>query len=442
VNTGLEAASVQHTVIGGAVVGRRGFGCWGFGRRGFGHVVIAWAAFAWVAATGCSDGPLERATDPNENPAGETHFLRLCSESCGGGLACLEGVCTRGCSQSADCDDLPGDPICSGEDSPTCSVACQDNADCSGISSSAICENGQCQQTTVSDPLADVPASCADELGDLDGQVLCTPEERCKQLQDDPGRKISYVLTLRDSDGPRLQERHACVRAFFESRGAREFRTRDDFLDVWMVGTPAQMQPALSLAGLSSIEVGCDAEDTCLECADKNESGCTGDAFCTSLGGRRLDADERCLETPSFLGCTHVGISCDDAITWSRSPQGQCFRLTNGCLPEAWEDPQSCNPDQPIDPQQSCRAASARCEDRDEASCVDSCAPIFATRYRGGISTGRVYAGCHDADTSCDDAIGCARSPDPNEADTCFEFTDLCFPEGWQSFNCGGGCQM
>src|SRR5687768_6996930 len=44
---------------------------------------------------------------------GESHFLEVCEESCGGGLQCISGVCTRSCLvETADCSDLSPRAMC------------------------------------------------------------------------------------------------------------------------------------------------------------------------------------------------------------------------------------------------------------------------------------------------------------------------------------------
>src|SRR6478735_5886805 len=50
----------------------------------------------------------------------ETHFLARCTDSCGGGLECLCGVCTKTCTQASGCGEL--DPSASCEDSCSASA--------------------------------------------------------------------------------------------------------------------------------------------------------------------------------------------------------------------------------------------------------------------------------------------------------------------------------
>ena len=44
---------------------------------------------------------------------GESHFLIYCDDSCGAGLSCISGVCTRGCVVDEDsCADLHPEAEC------------------------------------------------------------------------------------------------------------------------------------------------------------------------------------------------------------------------------------------------------------------------------------------------------------------------------------------
>jgi hypothetical protein len=101
----------------------------------------------------------------------ETHFLMSCESSCGAGLQCICGVCSRLCVQEGDCARLSDAASCTPlsprvaqgrcDDTPIgamCDADCLTDADCSAIASARRCNNGYCRdvETTV-EP---APASC------------------------------------------------------------------------------------------------------------------------------------------------------------------------------------------------------------------------------------------------------------------------------------------
>lgn len=112
----------------------------------FGALALAW---------GC------RRTDPGPTTGSETHFLSWCSssESCGEGLECVCGVCSKSCSDASSCAELaptaeclaldsrPADESC--EDTPVemaCEVRCTLDADCVGLGNAHRCDRGLCRQ--------------------------------------------------------------------------------------------------------------------------------------------------------------------------------------------------------------------------------------------------------------------------------------------------------
>jgi hypothetical protein len=78
----------------------------------------------------------------------ETHFLARCSAECGGGLECIDGVCTRPCVDDAECTSLSSVARCapsetaSGADS--CRVDCSGNDDCRAQNDDWTCATASC----------------------------------------------------------------------------------------------------------------------------------------------------------------------------------------------------------------------------------------------------------------------------------------------------------
>lgn len=105
-----------------------------------------WLAGAMLALSSCTTA---------ESPTGgETHFLAHCSGSaaCGEGLSCVCGVCTRPCTDAAECRGLPAAECVTLVDSAVCpaarsqcDVVCNSNAECSGISEAHRCEANTCR---------------------------------------------------------------------------------------------------------------------------------------------------------------------------------------------------------------------------------------------------------------------------------------------------------
>jgi hypothetical protein len=91
----------------------------------------------------------------SEPTGGETHFLTIChSDTCGPGLSCVCGVCTRPCAGADDCRDLPAagcvSPLEGGSCSPSsapasCDASCTSDADCGVLSPAHRCQGGRCR---------------------------------------------------------------------------------------------------------------------------------------------------------------------------------------------------------------------------------------------------------------------------------------------------------
>jgi hypothetical protein len=97
---------------------------------------------------------LASCTSAESPTGGETHFLKTCSadESCGNGLSCMCGVCTRACTDGEQCQGLPAavcvtDPLnCSPDDPPNrCDVPCNVDADCTPVSDAHRCVANYCR---------------------------------------------------------------------------------------------------------------------------------------------------------------------------------------------------------------------------------------------------------------------------------------------------------
>jgi len=95
------------------------------------------------------------------------HLLERCSTSrdCGGGLACLCGMCTRSCSTDAECGDHPG-LGCATSDSGGFQGACYPEPDVPGICLER-CQDGGCSALrSCTDGISCVQSGC-DTVADV-----------------------------------------------------------------------------------------------------------------------------------------------------------------------------------------------------------------------------------------------------------------------------------
>ncbi len=117
----------------------------------------------FAAASACGE-------DVKPQEGSETHFLSACSETCGSAAECLCGVCSRVCSDSAQCHPLGKGAACvslgprvaegrceASETSAMCDLACLATADCSALGASFVCQKGYCRDAT---PAPIAPGVC------------------------------------------------------------------------------------------------------------------------------------------------------------------------------------------------------------------------------------------------------------------------------------------
>jgi hypothetical protein len=120
--------------------------------------------FALVAAA-CG------AASADNSFGSETHFLVRCSAECGGGLECIDGVCTRSCVGDAECTSLSGSAAClpaeSSSGPSSCRVACGADGDCQAENEGWTCAATRCVAPTLglSAPPAGSGARCPSFAG-------------------------------------------------------------------------------------------------------------------------------------------------------------------------------------------------------------------------------------------------------------------------------------
>jgi hypothetical protein len=90
--------------------------------------------------------------------SGESHFLRSCTSTCGGGLDCINGLCSRGClvgeAGNGSCRELATAASCTAESVEpgavaVCDVSCTTSAECTALGEHA-CVDGYCRSDLAS----------------------------------------------------------------------------------------------------------------------------------------------------------------------------------------------------------------------------------------------------------------------------------------------------
>lgn len=121
--------------------------------------------------------PLAACGRPGSRVGSETNFLTSCEASCGAGLTCICGTCTRSCSAASDCTDLSARAACIDESTrPTgticrsapsaarCDEECRADEDCAQLGSNYVCRGGYCRDEST-------PPECRPSLSAGDNQV-------------------------------------------------------------------------------------------------------------------------------------------------------------------------------------------------------------------------------------------------------------------------------
>jgi hypothetical protein len=140
---------------------------------------LHWGLFALsLLALGCGS----RARD--DVHGGESHFLKGCESTCGGGLACIDEHCTLECNKQADCNGLADDAVCVGaEGEATCNVAsaapCEEGGRHYALNDGWTCENG-CSCTCMAQGVAMLAIPCGNPPGggcQYDGNTYAVGDE-------------------------------------------------------------------------------------------------------------------------------------------------------------------------------------------------------------------------------------------------------------------------
>ena len=127
-------------------------------------------AWKWIGASGLWTlglavlaGACGGTTANTPSLGSESHFLAHCAGSCGDGLDCIGGICTRAClTASSSCADLAPDASCTDQSVEpgavaVCDVACTVQSDCARLGANYTCQGSFCRTGSPPDPVGETP---------------------------------------------------------------------------------------------------------------------------------------------------------------------------------------------------------------------------------------------------------------------------------------------
>jgi len=112
---------------------------------------VLWRASALATLAVACGGVLD-----TPRTSGESHFLRSCEKSCGGGLSCISNLCTRSCIvDQSSCTDLAKAAVCTDKSIEpgkvaVCDQPCERRSDCTALGPDFSCEMGFCRAPALS----------------------------------------------------------------------------------------------------------------------------------------------------------------------------------------------------------------------------------------------------------------------------------------------------
>jgi polyhydroxybutyrate depolymerase len=133
-------------------------------------------------------------SDPQDPQTGtETNFLGHCDGTCGEGLTCLCGVCTKACTGANECAPLGASALCvpvvgqpdsgtaaSCQQGATCDKVCVNARDCADLGTGYQCETGFCRKGNMICPGNALPP------GDASREILVNGTSRAYLLHVPP----------------------------------------------------------------------------------------------------------------------------------------------------------------------------------------------------------------------------------------------------------------
>lgn len=265
----------------------------------------------------------------------ETHFLSRCTDTCGGGLECICGVCTKKCTAESACGAL--DPSATCEDScgasatKICDMACKVEGDCKSLGGDFSCQAGYCR-TGGASGVGGAGVGGAGQGGSPEGLAGAAGAAAPSACQAEPAANPK-VPAVADLDPEKVARAAVVIGSCWP----------DDGIDrnagyLWSSPySPRRFyyQNAAQLDCLADANCGCDGVKRCLGYTDSLSAppdcstSCDGDVLRACGGGHDLAPSE--IVT---VDCGKLGYKCDTQLICAQPDSQPCpDKNTGTCRP-------------------------------------------------------------------------------------------------------------
>lgn len=416
-------------------------------RRGALGLLKMMGAGSMLLLSGALAFGCKQSSENVESFESETHFLSSCDEgsTCGDGLSCLCGVCTRECDGDSACSGLASGATCAAQGSSgcgaaemVCDVECDGDADCDEAGLAGSCQSGRCRVGGEIEGSDDAPtADASTDEGEL-------PADDASESNDDADVGVP-------SDGGQRESESGDTADDAVSDDARDAESSDDSAADDATGTDGADDEASD----GGADDGVDLEDcdglvsggeclTCNDVATRAEDAAQAVVELEELRSCSVDADCTLLDTgaPCFGGCPNA-FSVDSADQARDALDAVSDEYCAGYVDAG------CSVAGP-----SCPTADARCDDgvcvsaeRSESGCdsrdFDTCEQDDDCRLLSAHAAWRTDAcyvrevmpvACVDASVdACGDDTVLAVDP----GGSCWMMTYACIPPGFRNAESG-----